>query len=105
MDKWANDQLERMKRGGNRKAIEFFKSQSGNAKILISKGWREGMSIQDKYTSDFARAYKEKLTCDVEGRPFIPSDIKPFSSQPHQPNSTMIPDKEMNEDYFRVCDS
>ncbi|KAJ3007491.1 UNVERIFIED_CONTAM: hypothetical protein HDU68_003481 [Siphonaria sp. JEL0065] len=51
MDKWSDDQKKRMLNGGNDKALAFFKAHSA---------WREGMSIKDKYNSEFARLYKEK---------------------------------------------
>ncbi|KAJ3297207.1 Zn finger-containing GTPase- Activating Protein for ARF [Borealophlyctis nickersoniae] len=83
MDKWSEDQVKRMQMGGNKKALEFFKSHPD---------YREGMTIQEKYQrydmlvdgvrktlgglttlcvfSEFARQYKEKLTAECEGRPW-----------------------------------
>ncbi|KAJ3033712.1 ADP-ribosylation factor GTPase-activating protein 1, partial [Rhizophlyctis rosea] len=55
MDKWSEDQVKRMQLGGNKKALEFFKSQPD---------YRDGLTIQEKYQSEFARQYKEKLTCE-----------------------------------------
>ena len=52
--------------GGNQKAVDFFRSQSG---------YRDGMSIKDKYNSHFAALYKEKLLCDVEGRTFDATSV------------------------------
>ncbi|KAJ3027097.1 ADP-ribosylation factor GTPase-activating protein 1 [Rhizophlyctis rosea] len=68
MDKWSEDQVKRMQLGGNKKAIEFFKSQPD---------WREGMTIQEKYQSDFARQYKEKLDAECAGRVWKPSPRGP----------------------------
>ncbi|KAI9100983.1 hypothetical protein DFS34DRAFT_449767 [Phlyctochytrium arcticum] len=61
MDKWSEDQVRKMELGGNRKALEFFRSQPD---------WSEGLTIQDKYHSEFAKNYKEKLAADCEGRPW-----------------------------------
>ncbi|KAJ2159789.1 Zn finger-containing GTPase- Activating Protein for ARF [Coemansia sp. RSA 552] len=59
MDKWTAEQLKRMERGGNKAALEFFKSQPG---------FSEGMSIKDKYNSRFAELWRQKLTAECEGR-------------------------------------
>jgi hypothetical protein len=65
-----------MQVGGNKKALEFFKTHPD---------YHDGMTIQEKYDSEFARLYKEKLTCDVEGRPFIPENVLHRISSP-KPN-------------------
>jgi hypothetical protein len=93
-----------------------------------------GMTIQEKYDSvlprlfilqDFSRLYKEKLTCDVEGRPFIPENVSHRISSP-KPNrsretsqtslsslaannkfnqQSSSSQKEKNEDYFNSLGS
>ncbi len=52
MDRWTPQQLAKMEAGGNDRALEFWKSRPD---------WREGMSIKEKYNSDFARKYRERL--------------------------------------------
>lgn len=52
MDKWKDSELEKMKAGGNRKALEFFQSQSD---------FSDGMSIQDKYNSKAAALLRDKV--------------------------------------------
>ena len=52
MDKWKDIELEKMKAGGNRKAKEFFESQSD---------YKPGMSLQEKYNSRAAALYKDKV--------------------------------------------
>lgn len=52
MDKWKDSELEKMKAGGNRKALEFFQSQSD---------YSDGMSIQDKYNSKAAALLRDKV--------------------------------------------
>eukprot|EP00842_Homolaphlyctis_polyrhiza_P006349 jgi/Hompol1/6715/HPOL_005054-RA len=61
MDKWNEDQFKRMDLGGNKNAADFFRAHPH---------FREGMSIPEKYNSEFARFYKEKLKAMVEGRPY-----------------------------------
>ncbi|KAJ3182885.1 Zn finger-containing GTPase- Activating Protein for ARF [Gaertneriomyces sp. JEL0708] len=62
MDSWSEDQVKRMQLGGNRKALEFFSSHPD---------YHENMTIQEKYNSEFARQYKDKLTAEVEGRTWV----------------------------------
>ncbi|PVU90552.1 hypothetical protein BB559_004569 [Furculomyces boomerangus] len=59
MDKWSQEQLKRMQIGGNKKALEFFKTQPD---------YRDGMTIKEKYTSRFADLWKQKVTAECEGR-------------------------------------
>ncbi|KAJ1554503.1 ADP-ribosylation factor GTPase-activating protein 1, partial [Nowakowskiella sp. JEL0078] len=77
MDSWKEEQVKRMKLGGNRKALEFFKSHPD---------WVEGMGIQEKYTSEFARLYKEKLDAVCEGREWT---APPFSKKTPLKNSPL----------------
>ncbi|OUM64155.1 hypothetical protein PIROE2DRAFT_32177, partial [Piromyces sp. E2] len=62
MDKWSDDQVKKMQLGGNTKALQFFSSQPD---------YREGMSIKEKYNSNFARLYREKLQAECEGRVWV----------------------------------
>jgi ADP-ribosylation factor GTPase-activating protein 1 len=52
MDKWSEVQAKRMKMGGNERALLFFQSHPD---------YREKMSIPEKYQSEFAIFYKEKV--------------------------------------------
>ncbi|KAJ3302769.1 hypothetical protein HDV03_004586 [Kappamyces sp. JEL0829] len=51
MDKWSEVQAKRMTLGGNENALIFFKSHPD---------YRDGMTIPEKYQSEFAVFYKEK---------------------------------------------
>jgi len=62
MDKWSDEQLKKMELGGNAKALQFFQSQPD---------YREGMSIKEKYNSNFAKLYREKLQAECEGRVWV----------------------------------
>ncbi|KAJ3071470.1 Zn finger-containing GTPase- Activating Protein for ARF [Podochytrium sp. JEL0797] len=75
MDKWSEDQKKRMRLGGNQKALEFFRA---------CPGWREGLSIKEKYSSDFAKLYKEKLSAECEGRPWSMPDAAEMARQAEQ---------------------
>ncbi|KAJ2451758.1 Zn finger-containing GTPase- Activating Protein for ARF, partial [Coemansia sp. RSA 2336] len=80
MDKWTSEQLKRMELGGNKAALEFFKSQPG---------YTDGMSIKDKYSSKFAELWRQKLTAQCEGRawtaPPATETTSPLSAQSSSP--------------------
>lgn len=61
MDKWSQDQIKKMQYGGNKKCLDFFKAHPD---------WRQGMTIQEKYESEFAKLYKDKLQAECDGRPW-----------------------------------
>lgn len=53
MDKWTEVQYLRMKMGGNENCLKFFKSHPD---------YKDGMSIPEKYQTEFAVFYKEKVS-------------------------------------------
>ncbi|ESO96202.1 hypothetical protein LOTGIDRAFT_202235, partial [Lottia gigantea] len=59
MDKWKDAELRKMEVGGNRKAKDFFDSQSD---------YNSGMNIHQKYNSRAAALYKDKIACEAEGK-------------------------------------
>ena len=61
MDSWTEDQVERMKRGGNQQCKDF----------LISKGMVDfdSKSIREKYDSPAADLYKSVLDARIAGTP------------------------------------
>ncbi|KAI9001682.1 putative GTPase activating protein for Arf-domain-containing protein [Gaertneriomyces semiglobifer] len=98
MDSWSEDQVKRMQLGGNRKALEFFSSHPD---------YHENMTIQEKYNSEFARQYKDKLTAEVEGRTWVAPVRTSGANTPRRTaspanRSAGMPDsvKARNEDYF-----
>ncbi|RUP48419.1 hypothetical protein BC936DRAFT_144590 [Jimgerdemannia flammicorona] len=52
--------------GGNARAREFFQGHPD---------YSSTMSLSEKYNSEFAAQYREKLSAEVEGRPWTPSAI------------------------------
>lgn len=72
--------MKRMKMGGNLKAKAFFEA---------SPGYSPSMSIPDKYNSHFAAQYRDKLTAECEGRPWVPSAAPAAApTRPASSNST-----------------
>ncbi|KAJ2765785.1 Zn finger-containing GTPase- Activating Protein for ARF [Coemansia nantahalensis] len=83
MDRWTAEQLKRMEHGGNKAALEFFRGQPGYA---------DGMPIKDKYSSRFAELWRQKLTADCEGRPWIaPPPTEPVSPAARSSASSPAP--------------
>lgn len=59
MDKWKDVELEKMKVGGNKRAREFFDTQSD---------WDETMPIQQRYNSRAAALYRDKINTLAQGK-------------------------------------
>ncbi|KAJ3271338.1 hypothetical protein HDV01_006843 [Terramyces sp. JEL0728] len=96
MDKWSDVQAKRMQLGGNQNALEFFKSHPD---------YREKMSIPEKYNSEFAVFYKEKLTALCNGDPWTMPPVgskRPSVTPASTPttNQYSMPTKEQNENFF-----
>ncbi|BFZ54466.1 hypothetical protein PYCC9005_001503 [Savitreella phatthalungensis] len=80
MDKWTPVQVKRMETGGNAKVREFFSTY---------KEYRPNMPIRDKYNSDFADDWREKLAAESEGKEWVRGERKP-RAPPQQPAVTSI---------------
>ncbi|GAA5958569.1 hypothetical protein JCM21900_003982 [Sporobolomyces salmonicolor] len=65
MDKWTQAQMQRMLKGGNQKAREFFEANG--------QPWKVD-SLAEKYNSHVAAMYRDKLLADAEDRPWVPAD-------------------------------
>ncbi|KAK9457954.1 hypothetical protein V1511DRAFT_491319 [Dipodascopsis uninucleata] len=63
MDQFKSDEMQRMEKGGNKAAKDFFEAE----------GYKPSMSIKEKYNSTFAEDYKDKLTATVEGKEWVRS--------------------------------
>ncbi|KAL7318146.1 ADP-ribosylation factor GTPase-activating protein gcs1, variant 2 [Mucor circinelloides] len=64
MDKWFDDQLKKMELGGNERARIFFESQPD---------YSSDMTTQEKYHTQAAELYRDKLSAEAEGRPWTPT--------------------------------
>lgn len=64
MDAWNPDQLKKMQCGGNSAMNEFFQKY----------GVQKHTDIKDKYNSQAAEFYREKIKAEVEGRNYTPPD-------------------------------
>lgn len=107
MDKWTDVQAKRMTLGGNKNCITYFRSHPD---------YRDKMTIPEKYDSEFASFYKDKLVCACESREFIQPEIgsrrkivgqsspkKSVETSSKNGNIYNLKDpnqKQKNEDYF-----
>ncbi|CAG8445706.1 15999_t:CDS:2 [Dentiscutata erythropus] len=78
MDKWYEDQIKKMKLGGNTAWRDFYEASSD---------YYPEMSLKDKYNSSFAANYREKLTAQCEGRKWSSSSSTSMSRQSSRPSS------------------
>ncbi len=59
MDKWKDIELEKMKVGGNRKAKDFFATQSD---------YNPSMNLQQRYNTRAAALYRDKINTEAQGK-------------------------------------
>ncbi|CAG8739531.1 23041_t:CDS:2 [Cetraspora pellucida] len=78
MDKWYEDQIKKMKLGGNTAWRDFYEASSD---------YYPEMSLKDKYHSSFASSYREKLTAQCEGRKWTSPSSTSMSRQSNRPTS------------------
>ncbi|WVQ84729.1 hypothetical protein IAT38_006886 [Cryptococcus sp. DSM 104549] len=83
MDKWSDDQLKKMKLGGNEAFKTFIEGYGSDG------GYTKGMGMQEKYNSWAATQYREKLAaaCADPPQPWSPSPAPPPSA-PSRPSSS-----------------
>ncbi|WWC65940.1 uncharacterized protein I303_108562 [Kwoniella dejecticola CBS 10117] len=83
MDKWSEDQLKKMKLGGN-EAFKTFMENYG-----AGGGYSKGIGMQEKYNSWAASQYREKLAaaCADPPQAWSPSPAPPTSAAPSRPSS------------------
>ncbi|BEI90473.1 uncharacterized protein CcaverHIS019_0305430 [Cutaneotrichosporon cavernicola] len=67
MDKWSEEQLKKMRNGGNAAFNEFMDSYGADG------GYTKGMGMSEKYNSWAATQYRDKLAATCEGREWSPS--------------------------------
>ncbi|CAH0001426.1 unnamed protein product [Clonostachys byssicola] len=87
MDAFKSVEIERMRLGGNQGWQEFYEAHA-NSKVT----WDAGTE-SDRYTGEIGEEWKERLTCKVEGKEYVPGEKKPApppkpaSRQPMSPLS------------------
>ncbi|WWC73604.1 uncharacterized protein I206_107576 [Kwoniella pini CBS 10737] len=83
MDKWSEEQLKKMKLGGNEAFKSFIESYGPDG------GYSKGIGMQEKYNSWAASQYREKLAaaCADPPQSWSPSAPPPASAAPSRPSS------------------
>lgn len=78
MDTWQEEQVRRMQIGGNAPFLDSMQSYTP----AEQGGFKEGMSIHDKYHCWAATQYREKVDADLHDKPWSPSaPSEDFTSQ------------------------
>lgn len=78
MDAFKPAELQRMSQGGNKPWRAFFDTHSSNK---LEGRTFDDSTIQERYDSDAAEEWRERLTCKIEARDFVPS-AKPKPDRP-----------------------
>ncbi|WWC92907.1 uncharacterized protein L201_007869 [Kwoniella dendrophila CBS 6074] len=83
MDKWSDEQLKKMKNGGNEAFKTFIENYGPEG------GYTKGIGMIEKYNSWAATQYREKLAaaCADPPQPWSPSSPPPASAVPSRPTS------------------
>ncbi|GMK56590.1 hypothetical protein CspeluHIS016_0304300 [Cutaneotrichosporon spelunceum] len=82
MDKWSEEQLKKMRNGGNAAFNEFMDSYGPEG------GYTKGMGMSEKYNSWAATQYRDKLAAACEGREWSPSPAPAPTSRPASAQAT-----------------
>jgi len=83
LDKWTEDQLEKMKLGGNGKWKQWCKEHGA------AENYSSEMTIPELYNTHFAAQYRDKLAAEAEGRAWSPSDTPPTLVLPADTEGSM----------------
>ncbi|KAL5463425.1 hypothetical protein EMCRGX_G032320 [Ephydatia muelleri] len=94
MDRWKDSEVEKMKVGGNKRAHEFFSSQSDIT---------DGMTISEKYNSKAAALYRDKILALSEGRNWSIESSEARNYRPPQKPVELTKKEisDMKEDFFQ----
>ncbi|KAM3721626.1 ADP-ribosylation factor GTPase-activating protein [Dirofilaria immitis] len=79
MDKWKDNELSKMKVGGNAKALEFFKSQPD---------YKSNWSLQERYNSRAAALLRDKVLTESEHQEW---SVETSSAKNYSPNTQFNP--------------
>ncbi|TQV96084.1 hypothetical protein V2A60_003471 [Cordyceps javanica] len=74
MDAFKASEIERMRLGGNENWRSFFDEHDDTQMRGIS--WDDA-TIAERYSGEVGEEYKERLTCKVEGKDYVPGEKKP----------------------------
>lgn len=79
MDAFKATEIERMRLGGNENWRKFFDEHEDTQMRGLS--WDDA-TIAERYGGEVGEEYKERLSCKVEGREYVPGEKKAAASAP-----------------------
>lgn len=74
MDAFKASEIERMRLGGNENWKKFFEEHEDTQMTGLS--WDDA-TIAERYSGEVGEEYKERLSCKVEGKDYVPGEKKP----------------------------
>ncbi|RGP77695.1 hypothetical protein FLONG3_4268 [Fusarium longipes] len=77
MDAFKSSEIERMRLGGNEGWRSFFEEHEQTKMMGIT--W-EDSTIAERYSGEVGEEWKERLSCKVEGREYVPGAKKPAAA-------------------------
>ncbi|KAH7198074.1 uncharacterized protein B0J16DRAFT_360114 [Fusarium flagelliforme] len=77
MDAFKSSEIERMRLGGNEGWRTFFEEHEQTKMMGIT--W-EDSTIAERYSGEVGEEWKERLSCKVEGREYVPGAKKPAAA-------------------------
>ncbi|KAF7546898.1 hypothetical protein G7Z17_g8117 [Cylindrodendrum hubeiense] len=88
MDAFKSGEIERMRLGGNEGWRKFFESHAATQMMGIT--W-EDSTISERYSGEVGEEWKERLSCQVEGREYVPGEKKPAPAPARPAERTTMP--------------
>ncbi|KAH7017711.1 hypothetical protein EDB80DRAFT_636061 [Ilyonectria destructans] len=88
MDAFKSGEIERMRLGGNEGWKNFFESHDATKMMGIT--W-EDSTISERYSGEVGEEWKERLSCKVEGRDYVPGEKKPAPAPAKTASRTTTP--------------
>ncbi|GAO18764.1 uncharacterized protein UV8b_04925 [Ustilaginoidea virens] len=79
MDAFKASEIERMRLGGNEGWKRFFEEHEDTQ--MRGMSWDDA-TIAERYSGDVGEEWKERLSCQVEGREYVPGEKKPAAPTP-----------------------
>lgn len=88
MDAFKSSEIERMRFGGNAGWRTFFEEHEDTKMSGIS--WDDA-TIAERYSGEVGEEWKERLTCKVEGKEYVPGEKKPAAAPARATSRTATP--------------
>lgn len=87
MDAFKAGEIERMRHGGNRTWRDFFEAHEDTRMRGLS--WDDA-TIAERYSGEVGEEYKERLTCKVDGREYVPGAAGAADNKDNRDNGGLL---------------